>query len=137
MVLYKPPEGKKHKIQPMWLGPVVVTGRHDLNAYVVHNAATGMVRTLSVDVLKRFRSDPNVQDAQVALADGDIYYVERILNYQLVNKGKKQQSKNNYNFLVKWKDYEEPEWQHYSASLGATVQFQDYVKEKKIKIFTK
>ena len=37
LVLYKPPEGNAHKIQPAWLGPVVVTGRHDLNAYVVHD----------------------------------------------------------------------------------------------------
>ena len=110
LVLYRAPEGRTHKIQPIWLGPVVIVGRYRENAYVVHNAATGMVRTLSVDRLKKFKSDPSIPDGEVALADDNIYIVEAVERHRLRSKGKKRQTKSNYEFLVKFEGFDVSEW---------------------------
>ena len=135
LVLYKPPEGRAHKLQPLWLGPVVITGQYRKNDYIVHNAATGMVRTLSVDRLKPYRTDPLTPDTAVALTDDDMFIVEEIVRHKLVGRKKKKQAKKDYHFLVKFQGYEEPEWQMYNTSLARTTPFQDYVTQKSIETF--
>ena len=87
--------------------------------------------------MKKFKSDPSIPDGEVALADDNIYIVEAVERHRLRSKGKKRQTKSNYEFLVKFEGFDVSEWQAYTKSLELTTAFQDYVKTKRIAIFTK
>ena len=91
IVLYRPPEGPKDKMQPEWLGPATITGKTRSNTYVIHNIATGTLRTLDIGLLKKYNHDPLVSDFEVAMGDEQRYIVEAIKKYRI--RGSKRSKK--------------------------------------------
>ena len=75
-------------MQPEWLGPATITGKLRSNTYIIHNIATGTVRTLDVGLLKKYNHDPLMSDFEVAMGDEQRYVVEAIMKHRITGNKK-------------------------------------------------
>ena len=108
------------------------TGKLRSNTYIIHNIATGTVRTLDVGLLKKYNHDPLMSDFEVAMGDEQRYVVEAIVKHRITGNKK---TKKGYEFLVKFEGYP-PEWQTYH-NLTDIVVFQEYCRDKRLHLFVR
>ena len=131
---------------PKWLGPFRVLDRPDPqgNTTNVLDLTTIQVRQFHIQHLKQLdisrfpETDILPQLLGLAALNRDVpeFIIEAVLDHRpthesdRINYDKHQARgripKNSFSFLIKWKNFPEPEWTDYNYTLPATAPFQQY-----------
>jgi len=146
-VLAKPPPGEqRQKMLPKWLGPFRVLDRPDpqANTTNVLDLTNNQVRQFHIQHLKQLDisrfPETDILPQLLGLAalnrDAPEFIIETVLDHRpthesdRINYDKHQargrKPKNSFSFLIKWKNFPEPEWTDYNYTLPATAPFQQY-----------